>query len=133
MPNLNKTEFRIRYADTDSFGVAYYGSYLRFLEAARTEILRDNGISYKHYEEQGFYAPVARVEVDYKSPARYDDIIIIETKIEKIGNSSIEFGYKITNKETKELIAVAKTVNVFTTKDGEKIPVPEEIRAILKD
>ena len=129
--NINKTEIRIRYADTDHFGVVYYANYLNFFEAGRTEILRENGISYKEYEEKGFFAPVVHVEVDYKCSARYDDLIEIETKIEKIGNSSVHFAYIVRNKSDNCILVTAKTINVFIKKSGEKISVPEEIRKII--
>lgn len=131
--NLNKTEIRVRYSDTDHFGVVYYANYLNWLEAGRTEILRDNGISYKDYEIKGFFAPVVKLEVEWKNSARYDDIVVIETKIEKIGNSSVEFGYNIYRKEGNLLLATAKTINVFIKKNGETIRVPDEIRKILEN
>jgi acyl-CoA thioester hydrolase len=130
--NINKTEIRVRYADTDHFGVVYYARYLNWLEAGRTEILRDNGISYSEYEKKGIYAPVVKLDVEYQNPAKYDDIIIIETKIEKIGNSSVEFHYIIYRQEGMLPLASAKTINVFITKDRKTIRVPEEIRRILE-
>jgi acyl-CoA thioester hydrolase len=111
----------------------YYANYLNWLEAGRTEILRDNGISYKDYEKKGFFAPVVKVEVEYKSSARYDDIVVVETTVSKIGNSSVEFNYKIYRKEDNLLLVEAKTVNVFVKKNGEKISVPDEIRKIIRD
>jgi acyl-CoA thioester hydrolase len=129
--NQNKTQFRVRYSDTDHFGVVYYANYLNWLEAGRTEILRDNGISYKDYEKQGFFAPVVKLEVEWKNSARYDDIVCVETKIEKIGTSSIEFSYNIYRECDNLQIAKAKTVNVFITKEGRTIKVPEGVRKIL--
>ena len=133
MVNLNKVEVRIRYSDTDHFGVVYYARYLNWLEAGRTEILRENGISYADYEKKGLFAPVVKLEVDYKTPVGYDDIVVVETRIEKIGNSSVEFNYKIYKKENNLLIATAKTINVFIKKNREKISVPDEVRKILEN
>jgi acyl-CoA thioester hydrolase len=131
--NINKTEFRVRYSDTDHFGVVYYANYLNWLEAGRTEILRDNGITYSELEKKGMFAPVVRLEVDWKDSARYDDFVIVETRIDKIGNSSVQFSYDLYRKglEKNHLLATAKTVNVFITRNGEKVTVPEEIRKIL--
>ncbi len=125
--NLNS---RVRYSHTDHSGVVYYARYLDWMEAGRTEFLRHNGISYSEMENKGFFAPVARVEVDYRSSARYDDIITVQTSIEKIGNTSISFVYKFTKED--KLLAEAKTVNVFITKNGKPVRVPDEIRAVLK-
>ncbi len=126
----NKTEHRVRYSDTDHFGVVYYARYLDWFEAGRTEILRDNGITYADLEKKGIFAPVVEVKVNYKSPARYDDIVIVETEIEKIGNTSIKFNYKVLNKEDMKLLAEAYTVNVFINKDMKPVPVPEEVKKL---
>lgn len=131
--NINLVEHRVRYSETDHFGVVYYARYLDWLEAGRTEILRENGISYADIEKKGMFAPVVKVEIEYKNPAKYDDIIVIETNIIEIRNSSVEFSYKIYRKENNLLLAVAKTINVFITKNREKVSVPEEVRKILKD
>src|SRR3989344_7930525 len=98
----NITEHRVRYADTDHFGVVYYARYLDWFEAGRTEILRDKGITYAGLEKKGFFAPVVEVKANYKKPARYDDIAVVETSIESIGNSSIKFNYKVYDKKTNE-------------------------------
>ncbi|MBD3164236.1 YbgC/FadM family acyl-CoA thioesterase [Candidatus Woesearchaeota archaeon] len=131
--NLNKLEFRVRYSHTDHFGVIYYGRYLDWLEAGRTEILRENGISYADYEKRGLFAPVVKLEIEYKKPAKYDEIIVLETRIERIGNSSVEFSYKLYRKGDNALVAGGKTVNVFIKKNGEKARVPDDVRNILED
>ena|SRR3989338_3628270 len=129
---MNKSVFshRVIYADTDHFGVVYYARYLEWMEAGRSELIRKGGISYADYEKMGFFAPVVKLDIEYQSPARYDDIVDVETRIEKIGNSSIHFTYDIKVKD--KIIATAKTVNVFITRDGKKVNVPDEVRNILK-
>ena len=128
--NFNKIEIRIRHADTDHFGVVYYSKYLDWLEAGRTEILRDNGINYAELEKENKYAPVVHLEIDYLDSPKYDDIVVLETKIEKIGNSSVTFNYEIKSKDGK-IYAKAKTVNAFITQDREKVNVPGSVRKIL--
>ena|SRR3989338_1003558 len=127
----NITEHRVRYSDTDHFGVVYYARYLDWFEAGRTEILRDHGITYADLEKQGFFAPVVEIKVNYKKPARYDDIVVLETTVESIGNSSIKFLYKVLDKKTNELLAEAYTVNVFITKEMKPVRVPDEVRGAL--
>ncbi len=128
---MNKTEHRVRYSDTDHFGVVYYAHYLDWFEAGRTEILRAKGIAYSELEKKGLFAPVVEVKVTYKKPARYDDIVVLETTIENIGNSSIKFNYKVLNKKTRELLAEAYTVNVFINKDMKSVRIPDEVRNVL--
>ena len=127
----NITEHRVRYSDTDHFGVVYYARYLDWFEAGRTEILRDHGITYADLEKQGFFAPVVEIKVNYKKPARYDDIVVLETTVESIGNSSIKFLYKVLDKKTNELLAEAYTVNVFITKEMKSVRVPDDVRGAL--
>ncbi len=128
----NKTEHRVRYADTDHFGVVYYAKYLDWFEAGRTEILRVKGITYADLEKQGLFAPVVEVKVNYKKPPKYDDLITLETTVEHIGNSSIKFSYKVFNKETNDLLTEAYTVNVFINKDMKPQSIPDKVKNALK-
>ncbi|MFH2028789.1 MAG: thioesterase family protein [Nanoarchaeota archaeon] len=126
----NKTEHRVRYADTDHFGVVYYARYLDWFETGRTEILRVKGITYSDLEKEGYFAPVVKVEADYKKPARYDDIVTVETSVEKIGNSNIKFRYNVFNSDG-ELLVDAYTINVFITKEMKSVDIPEKVRKAL--
>ncbi len=130
--NSNKSTHRVRYADTDAFGVAYYARYLEWMEMGRAELLRENGATYSDYAKQGIAAPIAHIEVDYKDTTRYDDLITVETKITKIGNTSLEFAY-IISKEDGTVVAEAKTVNVFMKTTGEKVRIPDEVRKIIRE
>jgi len=98
---IHKTEVRVIYADTDHGGVAYYASYLRWFEVGRTELLRSVGLTYSEIEKSGILCPVVEVQCRYIQPARYDDILLIKTRIEKLGRSHIIFGYEIDPSETE--------------------------------
>ena len=125
----NKTEQRVFYADTDHGGVVYYSNYLKWFEIGRTELLRDYGFDYADFEKQGLIAPVVEVNCTYKHPAKYNDQILIKTKIGNLGNSSIKFCYEILNKKDKKLLAEGYTVNVFVDKKTMKsAPIPKELR-----
>ena len=130
----NETEQRVYYHDTDHGGVVYYSNYLKWFEIGRTEILREAGLNYADFEKKGLIAPVVEVKCNYKGPALYDDIIIIKTKIESIGNSSIKFCYEIINKKTGNILAEGYTVNVFVNRKTMKsAKIPEELRKALQD
>jgi len=130
----NKTELRVYYADTDHGGVVYYANYLKWFEIGRTEVLRQAGFNYADYEKQKLIAPVVEVKCNYKDSARYNDIVTIETNIEKIGNSSIKFNYKVTRKKDKKLLAEGYTVNVFVNmKTKKSTKIPEELKKSLKN
>jgi len=129
----NETEQRVFYADTDHGGVVYYSNYLRWFEIGRTELLRDYGFDYADFEKQGLIAPVVEVHCTYKHPAKYNDKILIKTKIESIGNSSIKFQYIILNKKGNKLLAEGYTVNVFVSKKKmTPILIPKELRSKIE-
>ena len=130
----NKTELRVYYSDTDHGHVVYYANYLKWFEIGRTEILRQAGFDYNDFEKQGLIAPVVEVHCNYKQPARYNDIIIIKTTLEYIGNSSIKFNYDIIRKKDNVLLANGYTVNVFVDiKTLKPIKIPENLRKALQD
>lgn len=121
------TEIRVRYGETDRMGFCYYGNYAQFLEVARVELLRSKGISYKELEDAGILLPVRNFSIKYIAPAKYDDVLFIETEIVKINGSRIEFIYEIRNQK-KLLIATANTELVFVNSDTMKpTQVPTEI------
>lgn len=109
---FNKISFRIRYAETDQMGVVYHGNYAQYLEMGRVEWLRSFGISYKSMEERGMMLPVISLQLNFKKPAVYDDLITVVTRLRKPPAVRIEFDYEIYN-EAGELLAVANTVLAF--------------------
>lgn len=103
---------RTRYAETDQMGVVYYGNYPQYLELGRVEWLRSIGFTYKAMEEEGIMMPVVSLQIQYKKPALYDELITIRTKLKELPSTKIEFNYEILN-EKGELLSTANTVLVF--------------------
>lgn len=129
----NVTEVKVYYADTDHGGVVYYANYLKWFEIGRTEFIKQAGFTYADFEKQNLIAPVVEVKCNYLAPARYNDTIVIETTVEKVGNSSITFLYIILNKKSNEKIAEGYTVNVFVDMTTQKsAPIPEKLKQALK-
>lgn len=124
-----ETDIRVRYQETDNMGVVYYANYLVWFEVARTEYLRALGILYTRIEEKGFYLMVASVSCQYKSPAKYDDLVRVQTWISEIKNSSMKFEYKLFVGE--KLIATGDSIHVFTNKSGRPVRMPEEIKKLV--
>ncbi|GIZ15143.1 acyl-CoA thioesterase [Capnocytophaga catalasegens] len=106
---------RTRYAETDQMGVIYYGNYPQYLEIARVEWLRHIGISYKQMEENGIMLPVVSLQINYKKPALYDELLSVKITLKSTPTSKIEFDYEIYN-EQKQLLAIANTILVFVDK-----------------
>jgi acyl-CoA thioester hydrolase len=101
-------------------GVVYYGEYAQYLEQGRTEWLRELGISYKYMEEHDVHLPVIDLHIQYKHPAKYDDLIIITTTLVNMPTKKIEFYYEIHNQEGK-LLVTATTSLVFVDSKSKKI------------
>ena len=121
---------KIFYHHTDSGGVVYYGTYLNFLEEARTEYLEGKGISIKELADKGILFVVSRQEIDYKSPAFYGDMLEVTSKLSGISRARIEFEYEIKNQKGK-LLSLAKTVLACVGKDLKVIAIPDEIKKKL--
>lgn len=108
-------QIRTRYGETDQMGIIYYGVYPQYLEVARVEWLRNLGISYKELEEKGIMLPVISLQIDYKKPALYDQLLSIVLSLREKPTSKIIFNYQIFN-ESKELLIQASTTLVFVDK-----------------
>jgi len=114
-------------------GIVYYGNYATYLEQGRTEWLRAIGFSYKYMEENNVHLPVINLNIDYKSPAYYDDIITVTTTLKEIPIYRIEFNYKIHNQNNK-LLAVATTSLVFMNSTTNKLrKAPEYLLKRLRE
>jgi acyl-CoA thioester hydrolase len=112
-------------------GVVYHGSYVPYFEIGRVEWLRNKGVSYKALEESGIALPIVSMHLNYKKPARYDDVLTVSTKLDKHGGVKIEFNCEIRN-ENKELLTTAHFILVFVdTKNGKPIVPPQYILDIL--
>lgn len=111
---------RVQYVDTDQGGVVHHAAYLRFLEAARVELLRARGIDYRRFElDERKGLPVTEVRARYKKPARFDDELAIETWVGVINRAKIRFDYRIWRGE--ELLCVAEITCACVRFEDERI------------
>ncbi|MEL6697764.1 MAG: thioesterase family protein [Bacteroidota bacterium] len=106
------THLRVRYGETDQMGYAYYGKYAEYFEVGRVELVRKLGIPYKEVEARGIMMPVSKLEVNYKRPAHYDDLLTIRTIVPETPRSSFRFEYEIYNEENT-LLATGLVVLAF--------------------
>ncbi len=122
-------EKRIYYHDTDCGGVVYYATYLDHLEEARTEYMRKRLVDVKDYAAKGVLFAVVHLEADYKSPARYGDMIKISAGIETIGNASIHFAQEV--KRGDALLIKARVVLACIDNKMKDRRIPEEMKERL--
>ena len=118
---------RVRYAETDQMGVVYHGNYAQYFEMGRVEWLRNLGVSYKWMEDNGVMLPVVSLEMNYKKPARYDDVLCIKTILKSQNSVKIEFDYEIYN-EQNQLLTTGYSMLVFVDmKTGRPIVPPKYV------
>ena len=128
----HRSSYRVIYGDTDNMGQAYYGNYFRWFEIGRSEMFRSLGLSYKAVEEHGIFLPVSETYCRYSTPAKYDDILIIETSLDIKIKAGIKFDNKINNEDGKTLLAKGYTKHPCVNRDGKVVRPPEFIREIIK-
>ena len=123
---------RVRYSDTDPMGFAYYAQYLRWFEIGRAEMLRALGTSYRAVEEGGVSLPVVEAHCRYFKPARYDDLIAIETGVLVLKRASVRFGYHVVREADRELLATGHTEHCFLGRDGKPGPPTPVLAELLQ-
>ena len=130
----NKTEIRVRYADTDQMHFVYNGKYLEYFEVGRTEMLRDIGLPYDVIEKEGFLLPVLEAYVKYKLPAYYDDVLVVKSFLKKNPDLKVHIDYEILRKNSTDLIAEGFTIHAFINKGNKKVTRPPDffVKAIKK-
>lgn len=123
-----KTDIRVIYGDTDPMGFVYYANYLRFFEAGRGAYLRAKGWPYAEVEAQlQIRLPVVEAQVGYERPARYDDLLVVETTLAKVGRASARFEYSVVREG--ELLATGHTVHACIDFDGKVQRLPPDFVA----
>ena len=123
---------RVRYAETDRMGYAYYGSYFAWLEVGRVEMLRQMGFAYAELEDSGVFLPVSETSCRYISPARYDEELVVETRLADLGKGSATFDTRVLRADGVELVAEARTKLACVGPDGKPRRLPEEMIGALE-
>ena len=121
---------KIYYHDTDAGGVVYYANYLKYLEEARTELLREKGVDIGRLAGKGILFAVRKVEIDYKAPARYADTLTIAASITKVKSASLEFTQSINRGD--QILVKAKIQLVCINSNFEPQAFPEEVGQCLR-
>lgn len=131
MTHTHSTTVRVRYAETDRMGVVYYANYLVWCEVGRVELLRSLGRSYAVLESEGVGLAVSEARVRYLSPARFDDLVRIETTLTGVRSRAITFDYLIAHAESGARLATAHTSLISIDRDGRITAIPAAFRDAL--
>ena len=127
----HQIQIRVRYSETDQMRVVYHGNYAQYFESGRVEWLRNKGVSYKWMEENGIMLPVVSLSINYKKPARYDELLTLKTILKKQSSVKIEFDYELFNEEG-ELLTTGNSILVFVDmKTGRPIAPPVYLFELL--
>ena len=122
---LGETRVRVRYAETDQMGVVYHANYLVWFEIGRVELIRQMGLDYSRLEaEEGCLIAVAEATARYKAPARYDDELLVQTRLAGVRGSVIRFAYRIVRAADDLLLCEGATTHVVVGRDMQRRPLP---------
>ena len=127
--NSHDVLLRVRYAETDKMGVVYHSNFFVWMEIGRVELMRSLGFDYKQMElEDDCHLPVVDARCRYKSPAYYDDEIVVQTELRNLRDSLIHFGYNILRQMDGVVLAEAETTHIVVNAKMEKRALPERYR-----
>ena len=126
------SEFRVRYSETDQMGVVYHAEYLVWCEVGRTDYIRGCGLPYSDLERRGTSLAVAEATIRYHAPARYDDLVRVETTLTDVRSRALTFEYLIRNSKTGEKLATARTLLVSLDPNGKPVPLPRDVRELME-
>lgn len=135
VPTVGTVQLRVRYGECDSMGVAHHAAYAPWLEIARTEMLREAGVTYAQLERAGIFLVVARLQISYRRPVYYDDVVEVRTRVTGGGKVKIEHEYEVVLAESGagasqprtigESLTTAGTVLVCVDREGRVRGLPE--------
>ncbi|HON09799.1 MAG TPA: YbgC/FadM family acyl-CoA thioesterase [Chitinispirillaceae bacterium] len=123
-------KIRIYYEDTDCGNVVYYANYLKYMERSRTELLRERGVDLSEYQKNNILFAVIEANVKYRAPARYNDLLDVQSVVNEITAATIGFETTIKN-ESGVLLVKGNTRLACMRPDGRARRIPEEIKQAL--
>ncbi len=128
---IGREEIRVRYIEIDQMGVVNNVNYFRWLEEGRVELLRNMGVPVIEIEKEGTFLMIVETHCNYMAPARYDELILLETWVSHVGTKSLRFDYQVIRSDRSQVITKAHTVHVCTDKTGKSKPIPPGLKSTL--
>lgn len=126
--------FRVRYAECDPMGIAHHASFILWLEQGRIDWLRQQGVSYRDLEAEGVLLPVTHLDIRYRQPALFDDLLQLHTVLEEVGASRVVFRYELQRPSVDPAPTVLATARVELAtigRNGKPRRLPVELRSTL--
>jgi len=133
---VHRISCRIIYGDTDAGGVVYHANFLRYFEMGRTEMMRSLSMPYSRMEERGLILPVTETYLRFKAPAKYDELVTIDTSLVEIKKYSCRFNYRIVRLQDdnrEQLLVKGFTVHACIDRQGKLTPFPDDICQMMAE
>jgi acyl-CoA thioester hydrolase len=127
--NVHRLTVRVYYEDTDLAGIVYHANYLKFMERGRTEALRDAGVDQTRLKAEGLVFVVTRMAIDFRRPARFDDVLAVETETTRLGAATVEMRQRVLR--GTETMAEAEVRVACMAETGRAVRLPASVRAAL--
>ena len=126
------TELRVRLPETDALGIVYHGNFYTYFDVARMDYVRNLGLMEFLLSPSGANVLV-HASADFRSPARFDDILVVEARLSAIGETSFTFLFRVMHRKEERLVAEGTSVHVaIDPKTWARVPVPEEFRRVVR-
>lgn len=122
---------RVSYGETDAMGVVYYGEYPHFFERARSQLIRDRGMSYADVEARGVRLPVREMYLRYRKPLHFDDLVWVRTGVSGFSRAAVTFVYEIHNEAKTATMAEGMTQHACVSREGRPIAAPDWLKALF--
>lgn len=130
----HRTTIRVRYAESDQMKVVYYGRYFEYFEQARTDLLREQGLSYAEMEREGIFLPVIEAHATYRRSAGYDDRIVIESSVRAVPAARIRIDYIVRKEGEEEVLVEGYTIHSFlNAATGRPTRAPQRLVEIFEN
>lgn len=125
----HEIQIRVRYSETDAMGFLHHGHYFAYFEMGRTELLRAQGGNYREMEDSGLYMVVVNIECKYRKPARYDDVLILKTRVSRVTPAKLEHEYQLYR--DGELLTEARSMLACVDREGSVQRIPDVFQGIV--
>ena len=129
---IAETQVRVRYAETDQMGYAYYGNYATYYEVGRVEALRQLGFEYRKMEEDGIMMPVTELKCKFLKPAKYDELITIRVIIKELPSVRMFFHYEVIGENGDKLNEGETTLVFINMSSNRPCKAPDYLLGIMK-
>ena len=127
---MSRYSVRVRFGETDLMGIVHHATYLSYFEAGRVEYLRRRGIEYLEWATRGIHLPVVEARLRYKKTARFDELLLVESRLSKLTRVTVEFSYRI----LREAELVTEGHTLLACVDDAHVPkrIPPDVAAVLR-